>query len=109
MQLASNSPVTAAVAKFTIDETGNETQSRYSEYKIIRRNGAVVGFEPAKIAIALTKAFIAVNGGQGAASARVREPSIPSAPSSRMPSMAGQVLPCTRLPMISNTCCKRST
>ena len=73
MQLASNSPVTAAVAKFTIDETGNETQSRYSEYKIIRRNGAVVGFEPAKIAIALTKAFIAVNGGQGAASARVRE------------------------------------
>ncbi len=29
----------------------------YVEYKIIRRNGAVVGFEPAKIAIALTKAF----------------------------------------------------
>ncbi len=73
MQLASNSPVTAAVAKFTVDETANETPSRYSEYKIIRRNGAVVGFEPAKIAIALTKAFIAVNGGQGAASARVRE------------------------------------
>ncbi|HWP88543.1 MAG TPA: ribonucleotide reductase N-terminal alpha domain-containing protein, partial [Burkholderiales bacterium] len=48
-------------------------QSRYSEYKIIRRNGAVVGFEPSKISIALTKAFIAVNGGQGAASARVRE------------------------------------
>ncbi|HEU4621512.1 MAG TPA: ribonucleoside-diphosphate reductase subunit alpha, partial [Burkholderiaceae bacterium] len=43
------------------------------DYKIIRRNGAVVGFEPSKIAIALTKAFIAVNGGQGAASARVRE------------------------------------
>ncbi len=45
----------------------------FAEYRIIRRNGAVVGFEPAKIAIALTKAFIAVNGGQGAASARVRE------------------------------------
>src|SRR3546814_13201956 len=39
----------------------------------IRRNGAVVGFEPGKIAIAMTKAFLAVNGGQGAASARVRE------------------------------------
>ncbi|MBI3284091.1 MAG: ribonucleoside-diphosphate reductase subunit alpha [Burkholderiales bacterium] len=45
----------------------------YSEYRILRRNGAVVGFEPSKIAIAMTKAFLAVNGGQGAASARVRE------------------------------------
>jgi ribonucleoside-diphosphate reductase alpha chain len=44
-----------------------------ADYKIIRRNGAVVGFEPSKISIAVTKAFLAVNGGQGAASARVRE------------------------------------
>tara|TARA_R110001599_G_scaffold64023_3_gene179140 strand:- start:777693 stop:780599 length:2907 start_codon:yes stop_codon:yes gene_type:complete len=44
-----------------------------NEYKIIRRNGAVVSFEPSKISIAVTKAFLAVNGGQGAASARVRE------------------------------------
>ncbi|MFN7849033.1 MAG: ribonucleoside-diphosphate reductase subunit alpha, partial [Burkholderiales bacterium] len=41
--------------------------------RVIRRNGSVVGFEPGKIGVALTKAFIAVNGGQGAASARVRE------------------------------------
>ncbi|MFZ6688007.1 ribonucleoside-diphosphate reductase subunit alpha [Undibacterium sp. SXout11W] len=45
----------------------------YAEYRVIRRNGSVVGFEPSKIAIAMTKAFLAVNGGQGAASARVRE------------------------------------
>jgi ribonucleoside-diphosphate reductase alpha chain len=44
-----------------------------ADYKIIRRNGAVVPFEPSKISIAMTKAFLAVNGGQGAASARVRE------------------------------------
>ncbi|MGE0557860.1 MAG: ribonucleoside-diphosphate reductase subunit alpha [Burkholderiales bacterium] len=50
-----------------------EREAAYAQYKIIRRNGSVVGFEPAKIAIAMTKAFIAVNGGQGAASARVRE------------------------------------
>jgi ribonucleoside-diphosphate reductase alpha chain len=43
------------------------------DYRIIRRNGAVVAFEPSKIAIAMTKAFLAVNGGQGAASARIRE------------------------------------
>ncbi len=48
-------------------------QATLHDYKIIRRNGAVVAFEPGKIAIALTKAFIAVHGGQAAASARVRE------------------------------------
>src|SRR5690349_19307999 len=46
---------------------------RYAQYKIIRRNGSVVGFEPAKITIAMTKAFLAVHGGQGAASARIRD------------------------------------
>jgi ribonucleoside-diphosphate reductase alpha chain len=50
-----------------------EESSVYADYKIIRRNGAVVAFEPAKIAVAVTKAFLAVNGGQGAASARIRE------------------------------------
>ncbi|RTL55982.1 MAG: ribonucleoside-diphosphate reductase subunit alpha [Rhodocyclaceae bacterium] len=43
------------------------------EFKVIRRNGAVVGFEPAKVSIAMTKAFLAVAGGQGAVSARIRE------------------------------------
>jgi ribonucleoside-diphosphate reductase alpha chain len=33
----------------------------------------VVGFEPGKISVAVTKAFLAVEGGQGAASARIRE------------------------------------
>ena len=47
--------------------------TQLTDYKIIRRNGAVVAFEPSKIAVALTKAFLAVNGGQGAASARVRQ------------------------------------
>ncbi len=47
--------------------------SAYSGYQIIRRNGAVVGFEPNKIAVALMKAFLAVHGTQGAASASVRE------------------------------------
>ncbi|GLU30831.1 ribonucleoside-diphosphate reductase subunit alpha [Trinickia caryophylli] len=48
-------------------------QATFADYKVIRRNGSVVSFEPSKIAIAMTKAFLAVNGGQGAASARVRE------------------------------------
>jgi ribonucleoside-diphosphate reductase alpha chain len=47
--------------------------SAFAGYQIIRRNGAVVGFEPNKIAVALMKAFLAVHGTQGAASASVRE------------------------------------
>jgi len=49
------------------------TASAFGDYKVIRRNGAVVGFEPSKISVAVTKAFLAVEGGQGAASARIRE------------------------------------
>ena len=49
------------------------TASVYQNYHIIRRNGAVVSFEPNKIAVALMKAFLAVHGTQGAASASVRE------------------------------------
>ncbi|MEK0434879.1 MAG: hypothetical protein RL369_928, partial [Pseudomonadota bacterium] len=61
-------PIAPALAPSTPAHT-----AALSEYRIIRRNGAVVGFEPSKISIAMTKAFLAVNGGQGAASARVRE------------------------------------
>eukprot|EP01137_Pigoraptor_chileana_P021202 Opistho-2@84629 len=48
-------------------------QTAYQAYQIIRRNGAVVSFEPSKIAVALMKAFLAVHGTSGAASASVRE------------------------------------
>jgi ribonucleoside-diphosphate reductase alpha chain len=53
--------------------SGNPSRSVFADYKVIRRNGAVVGFEPSKITVAVTKAFLAVNGSQGAASARIRE------------------------------------
>jgi len=60
-------------ANFVAGGVGGTNATQLSDYKIIRRNGSVVAFEPSKIAIAVTKAFLAVNGGQGAASARVRE------------------------------------
>ncbi|MDR2330870.1 MAG: ribonucleoside-diphosphate reductase subunit alpha [Comamonas sp.] len=43
------------------------------DYQIMRRNGAVVPFEPPKITTAIMKAFLAVHGSQGSASASVRE------------------------------------
>jgi len=55
------------------EPSSSARRSPYAGYKILRRNGAVAGFEPAKISVALTKAYLAVGGSQGAASARVRE------------------------------------
>ncbi len=55
------------------DSAANPVASALAHYQIIRRNGAVVPFEPNKIAIAMMKAFLAVHGTQGAASASVRE------------------------------------
>jgi len=72
MQLATDILRAVPATQFSPEEKMAE-QTCYDDYKVIRRNGAVVGFEPTKVSIAMTKAFIAVNGGQGAASARVRE------------------------------------
>ncbi len=55
------------------DRAGQASAQSLNQYQIIRRNGAVVPFEPNKIAVALMKAFLAVHGTQGAASASVRE------------------------------------
>src|SRR5690242_11629567 len=67
-----NAPVTPGFG-IALGEGGAAGRSAFADYKVIRRNGAVVGFEPAKISVAMTKAFLAVNGAQGAASARIRE------------------------------------
>ena len=66
-------PASPILASDVPDTTPSAPPNPYDQYKVIRRNGSVVLFEPSKISIALTKAFIAVNGGQGAVSARVRE------------------------------------
>ena len=61
---------------FTANEasaSNSPPNAPFQNYQIIRRNGSVVPFEPAKIAIAMMKAFLAVHGTQGAASASVRE------------------------------------
>ena len=42
-------------------------------FRVIRRNGVATHFDASKIAVAIMKAFLATEGGTGAASARVRE------------------------------------
>ena len=79
MQAAPNTAIASATPAATrpvatgAATTANAANVIYAGYQIIRRNGAVVSFEPNKIAVALMKAFLAVHGTQGAASASVRE------------------------------------
>jgi ribonucleoside-diphosphate reductase alpha chain len=76
MQAVSNVTPNAASTSTSTPRSGSgpaASASAYQGYQIIRRNGAVVSFEPNKIAVALMKAFLAVHGTQGAASASVRE------------------------------------
>ncbi len=76
MSTALNSPSVANAAApqpISLQSAVSDTPGMLSHYQIIRRNGAVVAFEPNKIAVALMKAFLAVHGTQGAASASIRE------------------------------------
>ena len=66
-------PGTRAAAHTAADGLEPAAGKALPNYQILRRNGAVVHFEAQKIAIALMKAFLAVRGSQGAASASVRE------------------------------------
>ncbi|MDJ0779657.1 MAG: ribonucleoside-diphosphate reductase subunit alpha [Gammaproteobacteria bacterium] len=70
------SPLTeAAVTPATPAPAASEDNGKTlgAEYQVIRRNGKLTGFDKDKIAIAMTKAFLAVEGGQAAASSRVHE------------------------------------
>jgi ribonucleoside-diphosphate reductase alpha chain len=66
-------PTSSGLMSLPTDRVGAATVHPLHHYQIIRRNGAVVPFEPNKIAVAMMKAFLAVHGTQGAASASVRE------------------------------------
>jgi ribonucleoside-diphosphate reductase alpha chain len=75
MQINITQPTGSSPLMAQTPENANHSapSSALAHYQIIRRNGAVVPFEPNKIAVALMKAFLAVHGTQGAASASVRE------------------------------------
>lgn len=65
---------TASAAK--IVDTANPTQlsaTAPGQLRVIKRNGTVVSFEDSKVSVAITKAFLAVEGGTAAASTRIHE------------------------------------
>ena len=71
------SPLTELHDKPPIDLDQNQadtTQTRTTNpYNVLRRNGKLTAFDKEKIVVAMTKAYLAVEGGQAAASSRVHE------------------------------------
>ena len=55
------------------EHTGELNVHQPGEYSVIRRNGKVTAFNASKISVAITKAFLEVEGGTAAASTRVHE------------------------------------
>ena len=43
------------------------------QLRVIKRNGAVVGYDESKISVAITKAYLEVEGGNAADSTRIHE------------------------------------
>ena len=73
MQIAAETTKSQSLPGATLSEFSvTVRQSQFSRYRVIRRNGAVVSFEPSEISVAVTKVFLAVDGVQGAASAELQ-------------------------------------
>jgi ribonucleoside-diphosphate reductase alpha chain len=73
MQTQANSPTPARIPTSENTPSAELNAAAPGQVKVIRRNGKLTNFDANKITIALTKAFLAVEGGQAAASARVRD------------------------------------
>ncbi|MBA6413225.1 ribonucleoside-diphosphate reductase subunit alpha [Parahaliea sp. F7430] len=66
----SEAPLSSAQASGV---SANIAATAPGQLRVIKRNGTVVPFEASKITVAITKAFLAVEGGNAAASSRIHE------------------------------------
>ena len=77
MQTETNQGGTSAETSTPPQETGAVSAAIAAtapgQVRVIKRNGTVVPFEDSKISVAITKAFLAVEGGTAAASTRIHE------------------------------------
>ncbi|MBL7004505.1 MAG: ribonucleoside-diphosphate reductase subunit alpha [Gammaproteobacteria bacterium] len=55
------------------NQTDSNSSNNSGSYSVKRRNGKLTPFDQSKVTVAMTKAFLAVEGGQAAASSRVHE------------------------------------
>jgi len=71
----SSRPAPSAVAFIDplADDTSRSHEPAAGHHQVIRRNGQVTPFDASKISVAITKAFLAVEGGPAAASRRIHD------------------------------------
>ncbi|MDD9960457.1 MAG: ribonucleoside-diphosphate reductase subunit alpha [Gammaproteobacteria bacterium] len=55
------------------EDTLSVVSTAPGQLRVIKRNGAVVAYDESKISVAITKAYLAVEGGNAAASSRIHE------------------------------------
>lgn len=70
VQTAGTAPVAATPSN---DSNASIAQTAPGQLRVIKRNGSVVSYDASKISVAITKAFLAVEGGNAAASSRIHE------------------------------------
>ena len=75
MQTETSTPasVTATPSHETSNTSAAIAATAPGQLRVIKRNGTVVPYELSKISVAITKAFLAVEGGTAAASSRIHE------------------------------------
>ncbi|MBU2886282.1 ribonucleoside-diphosphate reductase subunit alpha [Gilvimarinus agarilyticus] len=74
MYTETDQPQSTKAQPSTTPEANNDLEATApGQLRVIKRNGTVVPFDAGKIAVAMTKAFLAVEGGTAAASSRVHE------------------------------------
>ncbi len=75
MQLETSTPGSASTtpAREPSAVSASIAATAPGQLRVIKRNGTVVPFELSKISVAITKAFLAVEGGNAAASSRIHE------------------------------------
>ncbi len=70
---ANDNQTTLTKTKSTAADSTSIAATAPGQFRVIRRNGKVTAFDSDKISIAMTKAFLAVEGGNAAASNRIHE------------------------------------
>ena len=70
VQTTGDSPQTATPKD---DDAITVVSTAPGQLRVIKRNGAVVAYDESKISVAITKAYLAVEGGNAAASSRIHE------------------------------------
>lgn len=74
MQTEVQSPGSSALANTaSSNESVSVASTAPGQLRVIKRNGAVVAYDESKISVAITKAYLAVEGGNAAASSRIHE------------------------------------